>query len=202
MVLAMGIGWLTAGCTRPAVVAVKEAMQEPASNVSLKGEAVRLQLTSPNVVLIDPLALDGLRDKLQALEGRSVTERRQLLASLSVPLRIAVREVKDFRPGFYRVSPYDFEDARGSGAHPDVVDVDSGSMVIADLDHLARVAKVLTWARLDLALRGPVGDRTEFRKIEKELGGPFFAFLTSSSDSPFVGDGSYRLRAGAPVSIE
>ena len=36
-----------------------------ASNVSFNGDPVDVELTSPYVVLIDPLALDGLRDRLQ-----------------------------------------------------------------------------------------------------------------------------------------
>jgi hypothetical protein len=177
-------------------------MSKPASNVSFDGQAVTLQLSCPYIVLIDPLALDGLRDQLQSLEGRTSTDQRALLEALSVPLRIGVHEVKDFRPGFFRVTLSDFEYVKGPARDPGIVEIDSGTMVLADLAHLASVARVLTWERYDRALQAPAGDDTPFHEMEAEVGGPFFAVLSGSADSPFKGDGAFRLLSTAPTIME
>jgi hypothetical protein len=205
-IVIIGLAALGNGCTSPGDRQASDpgsrSTTKPTSNVSFGSEPVKLQLSTPYIVSIDPLALDGLRDRLQLLEGRTPTEQRQLLKTLSVPLRIGLHEVKDFRPGLYSVSRNDFEAIEGSEADERVVDVDSGTIVLADLAHLARVARVLTWERYDRALQAQPGDDSAFRTMERELGGPFFAIVTGSVDSSFQGDGAYRLRSASPRIIE
>ena len=172
-----------------------------ASNVSFNGDPVDVELTSPYVVLIDPLALDGLRDRLQRVSQLPPVEQRRLLQELSQPLRIGLHEVKDFRPGVYRVDLGHFERADDS-PDPRTVDIDSGTMVLADLVHLARVARVLTWERYDNALQAPPGDDTAFAEMRTDVGGSYFALISASADGPFDGDGAFRFRDGAPTRVE
>ena len=159
-------------------------------------------LSSSSVVLIESLALDGLRQQLQSLEGRPPTEQRRLLTSLSKPLRIGVHELANFRPGFYSLSLDDFEPAGATDRDARIADVDSGALVVADLAHLARVASVLTWERYDKALQAPQGDYAEFQAVQRDLGRSFFAILHGSVGRGFEGDGAYRLRAGGLTRIE
>ena len=173
-------------------------MSVRASNISFDGAPVELELTSPCIVLIDPLALDGLRTQLQKVGQVPLVEQRRLLREQSQPLRIGLHDVTNFRPGVFRVSVADFERADDS-PDPGTVDIDSGTMVLADLAHLARVAQVLTWKRYDLALRAPSGDDTAFMAMRSELGGPFCAVLSASGDTAFDGDGAFRLRDNAPT---
>jgi hypothetical protein len=175
-------------------------VSRPARTVSFNGESVELQLTFPYMVLIDPLALDGLRDELQQISGGAPEQQRRALQGLQSPLRIGLHEITSFRPGLFRVSLDDFEKASKS-ADPRAVDVDSGSVVLADLPHLSRLAEVMTWERYDLALQSPVGDDTAFLAIQSEVGGPFFALISASADAAFDGDGAFRLRDGTPTPV-
>jgi hypothetical protein len=168
--------------------------------VSFNGESVEVQLTSPYLVLIDPLALDGLRTELQETAAVAPEEQRRILRAMQSPLRIGVHEIMNFRPGRFRVSPNDFQKA-SSSADSGVVDVDTGSVVLADLPHLARLAEIMTWDRYDQALQSPVGDDSAFLSIQAELGGLYFALISASADAEFDGDGAFRLRDGAPAFV-
>src|SRR5688500_10776855 len=98
--------------------------------VSFNGESVEVQLTSPYLVLIDPLALDGLRTELQETAAVAPEQQRRILRAMRSPLRIGVQEIMNFRPGRFRVGPNDFQKASSSAessADSGVVDVDSGS---------------------------------------------------------------------------
>jgi hypothetical protein len=162
---------------------------------------VQLQLSCAYLALVDPMALDGFRDELQELEGHSALEQRALLAGMVPPLRIGVHEIANFRPGLYRVALTDFICVKGSAEDAGVVDVDSGTIVLTDLAHLARVARSFTWDRYDLALQAPPEDDVIFREIEAEVGGPFFALLMGAAGTPFDGDGAFRLRNTAPSAL-
>jgi hypothetical protein len=168
-------------------------------NISFDGKPVELQLSCPYVALIDPMALDGFRDELQELEGHTPAEQRALLAAMTPPLRIGIHEIGSFRPGVYRVALRDFASAKGHDDDPGIVDIDSGTMVLADLAHLAALARAFTWDRYDLALQAPPEDDTIFREIEAEVGGQFFALLMGTAGTPFDGDGAFRLRAASPL---
>src|SRR2546430_17721997 len=114
-----------------------------ASNVSFNGDPVDVELTSPYVVLIDPLALDGLRDRLQRASQLPPVEQRRLLQELSQPLRIGLHDVKDFRTGVYRVDLGGIE-RPDDPPDPWIVDIDTGTTVLAALVHLGLDARVLT----------------------------------------------------------
>ena len=148
-------------------------------------------------MLIDPLALDLLRDPLQALSSLCEAHQIERLGQLSTTLRIGVREIDGFTPGSYRLGPADVEPARRKG--PDVVDVDSGAIVVTGLDSLPAVAKVLTWERYE-ALLGVQSVKTA-RWFAKVLG-PRFAILQADADRPFSGDGAYRLARRAPTRVD
>lgn len=173
-----------------------------ARNVSFDGRPIEVAVTSPFLVLIDPAVLDGAREALQTLAGASEAEKAANARILASPMPIAVHRIAEFRPGFYRLSASDLE-AVDDDARPDanVCATDTGAIIVVDVNKLADVARVLTWERYDLALQSPLGDDSAFLALVDELGGPFFGLLSSAEDTPFKGDGCYRLRSGAPVTI-
>lgn len=187
------------GRLTPAVDAVhgrRADMQRPEIPVSA-GEPLSLFLQSRFLVLVDPLALDRLRDPLQALSSLCEAHQIERLGQLTTTLRIGMREIDGFTPGSYRLGPGDIQPARRKGR--DVVDVDSGAIVVTGLDSLPAVAKTLTWKRYD-ALLGVEADATA-RFLAKVVG-PRFAVLQADADRPFSGDGSYRLARRAPTRVE
>jgi hypothetical protein len=161
------------------------------------GEPLSVFLQSRFLVLIDPLALDLLRDPLQALPSLCEAHQIERLGQLTTTLRIGVREIDGFTPGSYRLGPGDIVPARGKGR--DVVDVDSGAIVVTGLDSLPAVAKALTRERYD-ALLG-LEAVTAARWLAKVVG-PRFAVLRADADRPFSGDGSYRLARQAPTRVD
>jgi hypothetical protein len=82
------------------------------------------------------------------------------------------------------------------------LDIDTGSLVVVDLDHLGALARILPWERYDHALQSPNGDDSRFMEICDELGGAYFGIISSDASTPFQGDGTYRLRKGAPHAVE
>jgi hypothetical protein len=161
------------------------------------GQPLSLFVQSRFLVLIDPLALDLLRDSLQALSSLCEAHQIERLGQLTTTMRIGVREIVGFTPGSYRLGPGDIEPARRKGR--DVVDVDSGAIVVTGLDSLPAVAKALTWERYD-ALLGVEADKTA-RWLAKVLG-PRVAILQADADRRFSGDGAYRLARRAPTRID
>jgi hypothetical protein len=159
---------------------------------------VEIQATSRWLVLIDPLALDLARAPLMALATQPETTQRERLAALSAPLRIGVHEIQGFTPGRYRVDRDDIEPTPGKGA--DIVDVDSGAIVVTGLDCLAKLASVLTWERYDASLRA--NGAAMARQLQAEMGEARFAILSSDANTRFAGDGAYRLRRALRVRVE
>lgn len=187
------------GRLTPAADAVRARsadLQRQESPVSA-GEPLVLLLQSRFVVLVDPLTLDLLRDPLQALSSLCETHQIERLEQLTTTLRIGVREIEGFAPGLYRVGPGDIEPARHKGR--DIVDVDSGAIVVTGLDSLPAVAKDLTWERYN-ALLGVEAARTA-RWFAKVLGSRF-AILQADADRPFSGDGAYRLARRALTRVD
>jgi hypothetical protein len=149
-----------------------------------------IELTSRWLVLVDPLALDLAQAGLRGLAGLPEGTQRERLAAVSPNLRIGLHEITGFVPGRYRIDPDDLVPATGNGA--DVVDVDSGAVVVTGLDQLANVASALPWERYDATLRP--GGEAVLRQIQAEMGGARFAILHGDAARSFAGDGAYRLR--------
>jgi hypothetical protein len=168
-------------------------------NASFDGELARLELKSSHVVLIDPLALDGLARQLAEICDGPVSDRTAKLAALGdLGLRIGLHQVPASGPGFYEVSPDSFESVDGDVTDSGVFDIESGTVVIIDVAALGAVARALTWDRYDGLLQLPVGDFSILEDINAELGGPRFAIVSAHDASPFTGDGAFRLRADMP----
>jgi len=174
-------------------------MSGPPRNISFDGRPVERQLVSAEIVLIDPLALDGLSTELQHVAAVPATERFQLLRKLPTALRIGAHLVPEFRPGAYAIGLDDFEPT-GAGSADDagVVDVDTGTLVVIDLAYLRRVARALSWDRYDALLQSPINDDSALRELISDVGGPFFALIGASATAAFDGDGEFRFRSGAP----
>jgi hypothetical protein len=113
-------------------------------------------------------------------------------------LRIGVHRVAGFRPGRYRVDLASFCRAAERENGPGVFDVDSGGVVLIDLALLGEVARAFTWDRYEALLRAPVGDLSALQDMTAVVGRPGFAVLSASADSPFSGDGAFRLLADQP----
>src|SRR5687768_17039648 len=129
------------------------------ANASFDGEPVRLALQSQSLVLIDPLALDGLREELKAVAAAPATEQPGMLKALGAQgLRIGFETLPAFQPGMYQLDVDSFESVDARLPHAGVFQIDSGTVVVIDLSALAPVANTLTWDRYDDLLQSPVGD--------------------------------------------
>jgi hypothetical protein len=164
---------------------------------------ISFRLDAALIVLIDPLALDGLKGILNSdFAARLAADPRGIL-ELPGFLRAGVHRVEPFTPGNYRISRRGVERIDGVDSESDfsIFDVDTGSLVLVDVHHLAAVAQALTWERYDWALQSPLDDTSRWKEIARDAGGGVFGILRGDYDSPFPGDGRYRLRpdAFAPV---
>jgi hypothetical protein len=74
-----------------------------ARNFSFAGEPIEFELSCAHLVLIDPLALNGLSAGLQAVSDAPRSETAERFLDLSGALRIGLALVEDFRPGRYRL---------------------------------------------------------------------------------------------------
>ena len=167
-------------------------------NASFDGRPITLHLESNHIVLIDPLALDGLSGELEAIGAAERDEQLARLAALSRHgLRIGVHST-DAAPGTYEIGLDAFEPSGPNELHPGTFDVESGAVVLIDLAALSAVARAFSWERYDTMLQSPVGDDSLLEELNNEVGGPRFAIFSADSGSPFTGDGSFRLRAGIP----
>ena len=171
-------------------------------NSSFDGRAARIQLESRYVVLIDPLALDGLSDQLAQIGALPVSQQLPELQALAEHgLRIGVQEVEIAGPGLYQVGLDSFEAAGAAQSDPGVFDIDTGTVILIDLHALSAVARAFTWDRYDALLQAPPDDDSMLAAINDEVGGPRFAIVSADADSPFTGDGAFRLRASGLVPL-
>ncbi len=197
--------WSAARRTAPAgntgVPLSKTNAGERPQHVALDGGTVRFEVRSRYIVLIDPLALDGLASELMALSDASEQARLARIRYLGAePLRIGVHDLGVARPGRYELSAASLEQAEDIPSDSSVVTVDSGVIVLVDLDAHPDVARALTWDRYDWWLQQPRDDHRVLHEITRDAGGPRFAILGSNADTTeFGGDGCYRLRGCALV---
>jgi hypothetical protein len=176
----------------------RDATQQRLLNTVSSDEPVRLILRSRFLVLLDLATFDQERSALQAMAGLDEGTRRRALDALAPTLRIGVREMAAFAPGLFRLGPADVEPARGRAR--DIVRVESGAVVVTDLEALPAVAKALTRKRYD-ALAGNTDRGATALRLWKAFGGPRFAVLQGRPRRAFSGHGSFRLRPGAPVLV-
>ena len=172
-----------------------------ATNVSFDGRPIEIVLNSPFLVLLDPLVLDGLREDFESLASLQPAERAVRVRDLPGPMRIGVHDIKGFRPGGYRVAASDLEVFDDEVPDSGVCDVDSAAIVVVDIGKLDELARILTWERYDFALQSPLEDDSRFLALVDELGGPCFGLLNPAEGTAFDGDGSYKLREGAPFPV-
>lgn len=166
----------------------------PTTNASHDGSAVHIELRSSQLVLIDPLALDGLREELQGVATASPSDKPPMLESLGQSgLRIGLAELDAFQPGVYRLDIDCIAPANDKDPDPGIFQIDSGTVVVMDLAALGPVARTLTWDRYDEYLQSPIGDDSRLEAINSEVGGPYFAIISSDANRPFSGDGAFRL---------
>jgi hypothetical protein len=167
-----------------------------AKNVSHDGKPVEFLLSSPLVVVIDPLVLDGISVDLQALTPSAVEARPALLRALPGMMKVGMHRVDAFVQGSYSVGNEDIQPVDAALDEPGVFDVDSGTILLVDLIYLTRLAGAYV-DRYDSALGAPVGDDPPWLAIVDEVGGPFFGVLSGDLRTPFAGDGAYRLASQA-----
>lgn len=171
-------------------------------NASFDGSSCRFQLESGHVVLIDPLALDGLSQQLAEVGELPESERSSKLQALGEHgLRIGVQAVSGAAPGMYQIDLDAFEAADASNTDPAVFDIETGTVIVIDGGALSAVARALTWERYDALLQAPVDDLSILTEINKEVGGPRFAIVSADAASPFSGDGAFRLKANRLVPV-
>lgn len=171
-------------------------------NASFDGSPCRFRLESGHLVLIDPLALDGLSQQLADIGGLPESERSSRLQDLGEHgLRIGVQAVSGAVPGLYQIDVDSFEAADASDRDPAVFDIDTGTVIVIDGAALGAVARALTWERYDALLRAPADDISILTEINKEVGGPRFAIVSADAARLFSGDGAFRLRANRLVPV-
>jgi len=199
------------------------------SNVSFDGQPIEFLVSAPFIALVDPLVLDGWSRDFQNLPSE-LDGRIEFILSLPTSMHVGLQEIVGFRPGLYRLSHEDFEEAWsddpdadeedepiedeepddevdranfvGHAADDRMFDIETGSLIVVDLDHLGALARILPWERYDHALQSPKGDDSKLKEMSDELGGAFFGIISADASTPFQGDGTYRLRKGAPHAVE
>jgi hypothetical protein len=165
-------------------------------NVSDGSGPIEFQTSSSLLVLIDPLVLDGLSTELHELSPSEVAANPNLIRALRGPMKVGLHRIEGLVPGTYRIANDDLESADSNETDLGVFDIDTGTLILVDLDYLPRLAKTLTWERYDRAFRGC--DDSTWLKFAEEIGGPFFGILWGDIGTPFQGDGTYRVKSGAP----
>jgi hypothetical protein len=167
-----------------------------AKNVSDSRGPIELQMSSPFLISIDPLVLDGISAELQRLSPSEVAATPELIRALHGPMKVGIHRIEDFVRGKYRIANDDLEPISSDQEDVRAFDIDSGTLILVDLAHLASLAKILTWESYDDALQSD--DDSCWLSFVDELGGPFFGVLSGDISTPFQGDGTYRIRSGAP----
>jgi hypothetical protein len=127
------------------------------ANVSLAEKSATFQLSSPTLVLIDPLALDGVSEAVAQIGEAPPSERAGLIPGLPGHLKTGLHTVENFRPGAYALDLDDFEDG-GDAEDVGVFSIDSGTVVVIDMDHLADVARNFAWEAWDLVPQDDVSE--------------------------------------------
>jgi hypothetical protein len=176
-------------------------MSEQISNSSFDSRPVRMELTSDRLLLIDPLALDGLAGDLAVLGSVERASFSSALAGLPGHLRIGVHVLEDFSPGTYELALDAFEAVANEEGDPEVFDIDTGTVVVIDLSLLAEVAKAFTWDKYDEMLQAPLGDDSGMDELNRDVGRAGFAIISADADTPFSGDGSFRIKQGHPIRV-
>jgi hypothetical protein len=176
----------------------RDEQQERLLNTVSAVKRVSFILRSPFLVLLDLSTFHRHRSALQALARLDEAGRRRALDALTPARSIGVRKLSPFTPGLYRVQPADLTPARGRAR--DIVEVESGALVLADLETLPTIAEALTPARYD-ALSGNTDRGTTALRLWKDFGGPRFAVLQGRPRRAFSGHGTFRLRPGTPVLV-
>jgi hypothetical protein len=147
------------------------------------------------MVLIDPMALDGLGEDLKNFSQLSRDKQQEVIHTLSSHgLRIGLTDVPAFQEGTYELDVQSFEATDPDVQDPGIFEVDSGSVVVIDLTALEQVAGAFTWDQYDAFLKSAPGDNSVIESLNRSVGGPRFAILLADGDSPFSGDGAFRLR--------
>jgi hypothetical protein len=162
-------------------------------NASFDGRPVRVQLESEHLVLIDPLALDGLSTQLAEV-GKAPSDRAALPAEGSWRATVCANSLAAPTPGIYEIGLDSFEAAVESDVDAGVFDTESGTVIVIDGSALSAVALALTWDRFDRLLQAQAGDDSILLEINQAVGGPRFAIVSADAESPFSGDGAFRLR--------
>ena len=178
------------------------------TNVSYDGSPVQFRMDSPVLALFDPLALDMLGELLRP-DSRFDAEFLER-ANANHPA-VACFTIPCFRPGLYTLDPRDIKKFGGEDDDFDYGDaevervpaniapaylfaaVDSGALIIADVGHLPRLVRLLTWEQYDLSLQHK-GDAV-LAKILQALGAPYFAIIHGGCmpGMEFEGDGTYTI---------
>jgi hypothetical protein len=173
-------------------------------NASFDGRPVRVRLESGHIVLIDPLALDGLSAQLVEVGTLPVAEQFSKLQALGQEgLRIGVRTLEPATPGTYEISLDSFEAVDDDDdSDPSVFETDTGAVIIIDGGALSAVARTLTWDRYDALLQVPLADDSLLTEVVQEVGGPRFAIVSADAGRSFSGDGAFRLVANGLELVE
>jgi hypothetical protein len=166
-------------------------------NVDLH-HSIAFRLSSPDLVVLDLLALDAMSKDLREIGKDSPALRRERLAAARGPLEFGLFRIEPFVAGQYEIGLDDIEAIDGAATEGHTFEIDTGAAVFVDVAYLAPVAAALTWDRYDQFLQSPVGDDAVWEAIIQEVGGPYFGLLMADADYTFNGDGSYRLRPGFP----
>jgi hypothetical protein len=171
-------------------------------NIAINRTAVEFLLETPYVVLVDPLLIEALLPRVtRLLSSPSLPTLPGLVTCLRKAhpcMSVGVYAVSGFQPGWYQLELTNILRAAADAAATDLVDVDSGTIVLADYAHLEAICTHLNWKAYDLALR--CRDDQEFFNIEKRIGGPFYAVASGCSGlGEFEGDGRYRIKPGSLV---
>jgi hypothetical protein len=185
------------------------------TNVSFDGSPVQILMDSPMLACFDPVTLDMLGDLLPP--GVPVDVPRLLERANANYSALACFTIPDFRPGLYSLDPHDIKkfgdeddelDYGDEEVEPASADsgpsylfaaVDSAALIVADIEQLPRLVRLLTWEQYDLSLRNQ-GDAV-IDNIVQALGGPYFAVIHGGCmpDMPemeFDGDGIYTIPVG------
>src|SRR6516165_9960470 len=96
-------------------------------NFSFRGEPIEFDLSGSSILLLDPLALDGLSADLQTMSEIPRNQIPERVRDLPGELRIGLTQMSDFRLGRYQLGNEDLEEA-DEEADPSIFEIDSGTV--------------------------------------------------------------------------